>query len=74
MTVTIKGDVPAACADNHSLVPFLVGTAVGGVAGALVGTLLSAYTAQAVAALVHVAGRRSVERDRERLKFELMLQ
>ena len=74
MTVTIKGDVPAASADNHSLVPFLVGTAVGGVAGALVGTLLSAYTAQAVAALVHVAGRRSVERDRERLRFELMLQ
>jgi hypothetical protein len=74
MTATIKDDLPMAVADSHSLAPFLIGTAVGGLAGAVVGTLLSAYTAQAVAALIHVAGRRSVERDRERLKFELMLQ
>ena len=74
MTAQKTSKVSAASGDNHLLVPFLVGTAVGGVAGALLGTLLSAYTAQAVAALIHVAGRRSVERDRERLKFELMLQ
>lgn len=58
---------------NGSLVPFLLGTAIGGFAGALLGTLLSAYTAQAVAALIHFTGRRSVERDRDRLN-ELMLQ
>jgi hypothetical protein len=74
MTAPNTTNAPAAPAVNHSLMPFLVGTAVGGVAGALVGALLSAYAAQAVAALIHVAGRRSVERDRERLKFELMLQ
>ncbi len=74
MTATINDDVPSTAAERRSLVPFLIGTAVGGLAGALLGTLLSAYTAQAVAALIHVAGRRSVERDRERLKFELMLQ
>lgn len=74
MTATINDDVPSNAAERRLLVPFLIGTAVGGLAGALLGTLLSAYTAQAVAALIHVAGRRSVERDRERLKFELMLQ
>ena len=74
MKAIIKGDSPRASAGRRSLAPFLVGTAIGGLAGAVLGTLLSAYTAQAVAALIHVAGRRSVERDRERLKFELMLQ
>lgn len=63
----------AARGGKRSLAPFLLGTAVGGFAGALLGTLLSAYTAQAVAALIHFTGRRSVERDRERLN-ELMLQ
>lgn len=63
----------AARGGNRSLAPFLLGTAIGGFAGALLGTLLSAYTAQAVAALIHFTGRRSVERDRERLN-ELMLQ
>lgn len=75
MTATITGEGSTGRAgEPNSIVPFLVGTAVGGIAGALIGTLLSAYIAQAVAALVHVAGRRSIERDRERLKFELMLQ
>jgi hypothetical protein len=66
-------DRPGSRGGNRSLAPFLLGTAVGGFAGALLGTLLSAYTAQAVAALIHFTGRRSVERDRERLN-ELMLQ
>lgn len=74
MTAATKSHASGEAEGNHSLAPFLAGAALGGAAGMLLGTLLSAYTAQAVAALIHFTGRRSVERDRERLKFELMLQ
>ena len=74
MTAAIRDESRESADGNHSLAPFLAGAALGGAAGVLIGTLLSAYTAQAVAALIHFTGRRSVERDRERLKFELMLQ
>jgi hypothetical protein len=74
MTASTNRDAHDGHSGDHSLVPFLAGAALGGVAGALLGTLLSAYTAQAVAALIHFTGRRSVGRDQERLKFELMLQ
>jgi hypothetical protein len=74
MTAAIRDEAREHADGNHSLAPFLAGAALGGAAGVLLGTLLSAYTAQAVAALIHFTGRRSVERDRERLKFELMLQ
>lgn len=54
--------------------PFLIGAAVGGVAGAVVGTMMSQHTTQLVAALIGVVDRRLHEADRERLKFELLLQ
>lgn len=61
--------------DNQdSIVPFLVGAAVGGVAGAIVGTVLSQHTTQLVATVIGVVDRRLHEADRERLKFELLLQ
>lgn len=56
------------------LLPFLVGAAVGGIAGAVVGTILSQRTTHLVAALISVVDRRLHEADRERLKFELLLQ
>jgi hypothetical protein len=55
------------------VVPFLVGTAVGGLAGAVVGVLLSGHAAQLFATLIDVVERREgVEKGRP--KFELLLQ
>jgi tetrahydromethanopterin S-methyltransferase subunit C len=54
--------------------PFLLGAAVGGVAGAVVGTVLSEHTTHLIATMIAVVDRRLHEADRERLKFELLLQ
>ena len=59
---------------QDALLPFLLGAAVGGVAGAVVGTVLSQHTTHLVAAAIAVVDRRLHEADRERLKFELLLQ
>jgi len=56
------------------VVPFLLGTAVGGVAGAVVGTLLSRHTTHAIVALINMVDRRLSARDRDELRFELLLQ
>jgi hypothetical protein len=56
------------------LLPFLLGAAVGGVAGAVVGTVLSQHTTHLIATMIAVVDRRLHEADRERLKFELLLQ
>ncbi|MER3436277.1 MAG: hypothetical protein C4346_00830 [Chloroflexota bacterium] len=56
------------------IVPFLLGAAVGGVAGAVVGTLLSQHTMHLVASVITLVDRRLRESERERLRFELLLQ
>ena len=60
-------------ASDH-IVPFLLGAAVGGVAGAVVGTLLSQHTMHLVASVITLVDRRLRESERERLRFELLLQ
>jgi hypothetical protein len=55
-------------------VPFLVGTIVGGIAGAVAGTLLSEHTTHLATSLINLIDRRLNESDRERLRFELLLQ
>lgn len=64
----------AGAREQDPLLPFLLGAAVGGVAGAVVGTVLSQHTTHLVATLIAVVDRRLHEADRERLKFELLLQ
>jgi hypothetical protein len=59
--------------DAHAVLPFLLGTAVGGVAGAVVGTIFSEHAVHFLAAVIHAANRRG-GRDDDRLNFELMLQ
>ena len=54
--------------------PFLLGTAVGGVAGAVAGTLLSHQTRRLLVGLLHVITRRLSDAEREELRFELLLQ
>ncbi len=61
--------------DGRSIVvPFLLGTAVGGVAGAVAGTLLSDQATHLVAALIGHVGRRLADGEREEPRFELLLQ
>ena len=56
------------------VVPFLLGTAVGGVAGAVVGATLSHHTTHLIAALVGHLGRRLSDADRDEPRFDLLLQ
>ena len=69
---------PGAAAGNgvacDSVGPFLLGTAVGGLAGAVAGTLLSDRTRRLLVALIRVAGRRLTDAERDELRFELLLQ
>jgi len=63
---------------NHggrdTLRPFLLGTAIGGVAGAVAGTLLSQQTRRLLVGLVNLAGRPLTNAERDELRFELLLQ
>jgi hypothetical protein len=53
---------------------FLVGTAVGGIAGAVVGTALSPHTRGFVVGLYQLLSRRRSSAERDQLRFELLLQ
>lgn len=54
--------------------PFLIGTLVGGIAGAVLGTLLSPHTRGFLVGLYHLVNRRLSSSDRDQLRFELLLQ
>ena len=54
--------------------PFLLGTVVGGLAGAVVGTALSPHTRRFVVGLYHLVNRRLASSERDQLRFELLLQ
>jgi hypothetical protein len=68
---------PVVSPDDQSISavrPFIVGTIVGGVAGALVGTALSSHTRGFVVGLYQLVQRRLATSDYDRLRFELLLQ
>ena len=54
--------------------PFLLGTVIGGLAGAVVGTALSPHTRGFVVGLYHLVNRRLATSERDQLRFELLLQ
>jgi hypothetical protein len=58
---------------SNAVVPFLLGTAVGGLAGAVVGTLLSGHATHLVATILDIVDRRD-DQNKRRPKFEFMLQ
>ena len=60
--------------DCATVGPFLLGTAVVGLAGASAGTLLSDRTRRLLLALIRIAGRRLTDAERDQLRFELLLQ
>lgn len=71
---SIGCSAPTGAPPPNVLVPFLLGTVVGGVAGAVAGTLLSEHTAHLAASVLDLIDRRLSDAERERLRFELLLQ
>jgi hypothetical protein len=59
---------------SSMVVPFLLGTVVGGVAGAVAGTLLCHRSTGLAAAVLDIIDRRLNDDDQERLRFDLLLQ
>ena len=66
--------VPPVASSGPPLAPFLIGTAVGGLLGAVAGTLLSSATRRLLLWIIHLADRRLSDEERDRLRFELLLQ
>jgi hypothetical protein len=64
----------AAPAPGSPIAPFLLGTVVGGIAGALLGTALSPHTRGYLVGLYHLVNRRLSSAERDQLRFELLLQ
>lgn len=56
------------------IAPFVLGTVIGGLAGAILGTVLSPHTRGFVVGLVHLISRRISSSERDQLRFELLLQ
>ena len=54
--------------------PFILGTVVGGLAGAVVGTALSPHTRGFLVGLYHLINRRLSSSEHDQLRFELLLQ
>ena len=54
--------------------PFVLGTFVGAIAGAVLGTALSPHTRGFVVGLYHLISRRLSSSERDQLRFELLLQ
>ena len=54
--------------------PFILGTVVGGLAGAILGTVLSPHTRGFLVGFYHLVNRRLSSSERDQLRFELLLQ
>jgi len=54
--------------------PFIAGAMVGGVAGAAAGVLLSQHVGHLIASFIGVMDRKLSEAERERVRFDLLLQ
>lgn len=54
--------------------PFIAGAVAGSIAGAVAGTLLSQHTLHLVAAFVGLVDRRLTDAEREKIRFDLLLQ
>ena len=59
---------------GSSIGPFILGTVIGGLAGAVVGTALSPHTRGYLVGLYHLVNRRLTSSEHDQLRFELLLQ
>ena len=72
---TSEPETPATQGAASSRVgPFILGTLVGGLAGAVVGTALSPHTRGFLVGLYHLVNRRLASSEHDQLRFELLLQ
>ena len=71
-SVPVASDVPVS--PGSPVGPFLLGTVIGGLAGAIVGTALSPHTRGFLVGLYHLVSRRLSSSERDQLRFELLLQ
>jgi len=65
---------PARSEASNPLGPFLLGTVLGGLAGAVAGTLLSHHTRHLLVGMIHLIGRRLSGAESDDPRFELLLQ
>lgn len=70
----IRCERPPGPRQASPLAPFVLGALVGGVAGTILGTVLSAHTRNYLVGLFHLVNRRISTADRDQLRFELLLQ
>jgi hypothetical protein len=74
------GDPPRSAANRDTqlqqshLPAFMLGTVVGALAGTLVGTLVSPHTRAYLVGLYQLVSRRLSSAERDKLRFELLLQ
>jgi hypothetical protein len=68
-----SGNAEVAAA-RSPVAPFVLGTFIGAIAGAVLGTALSPHTRGFVVGLYHLINRRLSSGERDQLRFELLLQ
>ena len=64
----------AEAAPRSPVRPFVLGTFIGAIAGAILGTALSPHTRGFLVGLYHLLNRRLSTSERDQLRFELLLQ
>ena len=68
------GELATSPRQRSHLPAFMLGTVVGALVGALVGTLVSPHTRAYVVGLYQLVSRRLSSAERDKLRFELLLQ
>ena len=71
--VELPSEIGAPGQSSH-LPAFMLGTVIGALAGALLGTLVSPHTRAYLVGLYQLASRRLSSAERDKLRFELLLQ
>lgn len=74
LAIVEAADVATSPGEGSHVPAFVLGAAIGTVAGALLGTLLSPHTRAYLVGLYQLVSRRLTSAERDKLRFELLLQ
>ena len=74
LTLVERPSEGAALRQASHVPAFMLGTLIGALAGALLGTLISPHTRAYLVGLYQLASRRLTSAERDKLRFELLLQ
>ncbi|MCC7023608.1 MAG: hypothetical protein IT338_12330 [Thermomicrobiales bacterium] len=75
--IMAANDISRECPEPEAgspIPPFILGTVIGGLTGAVLGTALSPHTRGFFIGLYHLLNRRLSAAERDQLRFELLLQ